>query len=253
MLDAAAARRAVEFAAREFSSWSKIDLNERKRRISECLAGLRENHELLTYLLMWEIGENLWTSPSLTSTGASQASSGTSKTSKPCSAQKAARPGLERCLVELSIIGHSPRCPDPLLCGNTIIAKTPHARSRPSAGSAHRDRRQVDVGLELAQAMRRFGSQVTVIEAETQLAGREDPDVGAALLDLFHDEKIDVLLGATIFQIEGCSGEKIRVHAKDGRGERIIEGTDLLVARRTRQDSEFRGVSARTVRYAGKL
>lgn len=59
MLDAAAARRAVEFAAREFSSWSKIDLNERKRRISECLAGLRENHELLTYLLMWEIGKPL--------------------------------------------------------------------------------------------------------------------------------------------------------------------------------------------------
>ena len=44
------------------------------------------------------------------------------------------------------------------------------------------------VGLELAQAMRRFGSQVTVIEAEPQLAGREDPDDGAALLDLFHDE-----------------------------------------------------------------
>jgi pyruvate/2-oxoglutarate dehydrogenase complex dihydrolipoamide dehydrogenase (E3) component len=86
------------------------------------------------------------------------------------------------------------------------------------------------VGLELAEAMRRFGSQVTVIEAETQLAGREDPDVGAALLDLFHDEKIDVLLGTTIFQIEGRSGEKIRVHAKDGRSERIIEGTDLLVA-----------------------
>jgi pyruvate/2-oxoglutarate dehydrogenase complex dihydrolipoamide dehydrogenase (E3) component len=86
------------------------------------------------------------------------------------------------------------------------------------------------VGLELAQAMRRFGSQVTVIEAETQLAGREDPEVGAALLDLFHDEKIDVLLGTTIFQIEGRSGEKIRVHAKDGRGERIIEGTNLLVA-----------------------
>jgi len=86
------------------------------------------------------------------------------------------------------------------------------------------------VGLELAQAMRRFGSQVTVIEAEPQLAGREDPDDGAALLDLFHDEKVDVLLGTTIFEIEGRSGEKIRVHSKGGRGERIIEGTDLLVA-----------------------
>jgi hypothetical protein len=38
------------------------------------------------------------------------------------------------------------------------------------------------IGLELAQAVRRFGS-VTVIERGAQLAEREDPDVGAALLD----------------------------------------------------------------------
>jgi len=86
------------------------------------------------------------------------------------------------------------------------------------------------IGLELAQAMRRFGSQVIVIEAGAQLAGREDPDVSAALLDLFHDEGIEVLLEAHVVRVEGHSGEKVRVHAKDGRGERIIEGTDLLVA-----------------------
>jgi pyruvate/2-oxoglutarate dehydrogenase complex dihydrolipoamide dehydrogenase (E3) component len=86
------------------------------------------------------------------------------------------------------------------------------------------------VGLELAQAMRRFGSQVTVIERGSQLASREDPDVGAALLELFQDEGIDVLLGTTVSQVEGHSGEKIRVHAKNGRGERIVESTDLLVA-----------------------
>jgi hypothetical protein len=43
----------------------------------------------------------------------------------------------------------------------------------------------------LAQARRRFGSRVTVIEQGPQLASREDPDVGAALLDLFHDEGIE--------------------------------------------------------------
>ena len=86
------------------------------------------------------------------------------------------------------------------------------------------------IGLELAQAMRRFGSQVTVIERGPQLASREDPDVGAALLALFQDEGIDVLLGTRVSQVEGHSGEHIRVHAQDGRGERIVEGTDLLVA-----------------------
>lgn len=51
------------------------------------------------------------------------------------------------------------------------------------------------VGLELSQAMRRFGSRVTVIEVGPQLSSREDRDVGAALLELFHDEGIEVLLG----------------------------------------------------------
>jgi pyruvate/2-oxoglutarate dehydrogenase complex dihydrolipoamide dehydrogenase (E3) component len=43
------------------------------------------------------------------------------------------------------------------------------------------------VGLELAQAMRRFGARVTVIESGPQLAGREDADVGAAILELVDD------------------------------------------------------------------
>ena len=86
------------------------------------------------------------------------------------------------------------------------------------------------IGLELAQAVRRFGSEVTVIEHGAQLADREDPDVGAALLDLFHDEGIEVLLGTQISKVEGLSGKEIRVYAKDGPGGRIVEGTDLLVS-----------------------
>src|SRR5499433_4051257 len=39
------------------------------------------------------------------------------------------------------------------------------------------------VGLELAQALRRFGSEVTVIERGRQIAAREDPDVAQALLE----------------------------------------------------------------------
>jgi hypothetical protein len=50
-----------------------------------------------------------------------------------------------------------------------------------------------------------------------------------ALLDLFHDEGIEVLLGAQVSRVEGLSGKEVRVYAKDGV-ERIIEGTDLLVS-----------------------
>ena len=86
------------------------------------------------------------------------------------------------------------------------------------------------VGVELAQAMRRFGSQVTVIERGDRLAGREDPDISAALLDLFHDEQIQVLLGAELTKVEGLSGDRVRVAITAGNEKRVIEATDLLVA-----------------------
>jgi pyruvate/2-oxoglutarate dehydrogenase complex dihydrolipoamide dehydrogenase (E3) component len=86
------------------------------------------------------------------------------------------------------------------------------------------------VGLELSQAMRRLGSQVTVIEAGAQLASREDPDVGAALRDLFVSEGIEVLLGTEVRQVDGRSGDRIRVHVNSGNDKRTIEGTDILVA-----------------------
>jgi pyruvate/2-oxoglutarate dehydrogenase complex dihydrolipoamide dehydrogenase (E3) component len=86
------------------------------------------------------------------------------------------------------------------------------------------------IGLELAQAVRRFGSDVTVIERGAQLAEREDPDVGAALLDLFHDEGIEVLLGTQVAQVAGHSGKEVRVSVKGGASEGIVVGTDLLVS-----------------------
>ena len=86
------------------------------------------------------------------------------------------------------------------------------------------------VGLELAQAMRRFGSRVTVIEQRQQLAGNEDPDVAAAILDLFHDEGIDVRLRTRVLGVEGSSGSQVRVATAGPDGEDAVDGTDLLVA-----------------------
>ena len=86
------------------------------------------------------------------------------------------------------------------------------------------------VGLELSQAMRRLGAQVTVIEEGLQLASHEDPDVGATLRDLFVGEGIEVLLGTEVRQVDGHSGDKVRVHVNSGNDKRTIEGTDILVA-----------------------
>jgi pyruvate/2-oxoglutarate dehydrogenase complex dihydrolipoamide dehydrogenase (E3) component len=52
----------------------------------------------------------------------------------------------------------------------------------------------------------------------------------AALKDLFADEGIEVLLASKVRRVEGCSGDRVRVYVNDSRGDRAIEGTDLLVA-----------------------
>jgi pyruvate/2-oxoglutarate dehydrogenase complex dihydrolipoamide dehydrogenase (E3) component len=86
------------------------------------------------------------------------------------------------------------------------------------------------VGLELSQAFRRFGANVTVIEHGPQLASQEDPDVGAALKDLFVDEGIEVLVDSKVRRVEGHSGDRVRVYVNDPHRDRAIDGTDLLVA-----------------------
>jgi pyruvate/2-oxoglutarate dehydrogenase complex dihydrolipoamide dehydrogenase (E3) component len=86
------------------------------------------------------------------------------------------------------------------------------------------------VGLELAQAMRRFGSRVTVVERNDVLAHREDLDVSEALRELFDDEGIEVRTAMRVDRVEGRSGESVRLHAtRDGKGV-VIEGSDILVA-----------------------
>src|SRR5882724_8732940 len=86
------------------------------------------------------------------------------------------------------------------------------------------------VSLEFAQAYRRFGSRVTVIEHGPQLAGREDPDVADAILQVFRTEGIDVLLSAETLRAQGRSGEHVSLLVRSPHGEQTIEGSDLLVA-----------------------
>ena len=86
------------------------------------------------------------------------------------------------------------------------------------------------VGLELAQAFRRFGSAVTIIEPGPQIAAREDADVGAALFDVLRDEGIEVLLSARLLSVSERSGASVSVRLRLPDGEREVTGTDLLAA-----------------------
>lgn len=86
------------------------------------------------------------------------------------------------------------------------------------------------IGLEFAQAMRRFGSRVTIIERNAALAHREDPDISEALGELCRNERIDVCTGAKVTRVEGLSGASVQVHVVQEGTEVILQGTHLLAA-----------------------
>jgi len=86
------------------------------------------------------------------------------------------------------------------------------------------------VGLELAQALRRFGAAVTLIERSRQIAAAEDPDIAQGILEELASEGIEVLLDTRMREVEGLSGHNVRAVVENCRNQQTIEGTDLLVA-----------------------
>jgi pyruvate/2-oxoglutarate dehydrogenase complex dihydrolipoamide dehydrogenase (E3) component len=86
------------------------------------------------------------------------------------------------------------------------------------------------VGLELSQAMRRFGSQVTIIECNPRLVHHEDQDISEALQELFKDEGIKVVVSTRITRVEGWSGKSVKVRTTGDGSETVLQGTHLLVA-----------------------
>jgi pyruvate/2-oxoglutarate dehydrogenase complex dihydrolipoamide dehydrogenase (E3) component len=108
------------------------------------------------------------------------------------------------------------------------------------------------VGLEFAQAYRRFGSRVTVVQHGPQLARGEDPDVADALGRLFADEAIEVLLSAEALRVEGRSGEGVRLRVRTPQGERLLEGSDILVATGRTPNTAGIGLDTAGVRLDGR-
>src|SRR5439155_9246847 len=58
----------------------------------------------------------------------------------------------------------------------------------------------------------------------------EDADVAQAILELFRDEGIDVLLRTQVLGMRGVSGERVHLQLQGEDGTRTVEGTDILVA-----------------------
>jgi pyruvate/2-oxoglutarate dehydrogenase complex dihydrolipoamide dehydrogenase (E3) component len=83
------------------------------------------------------------------------------------------------------------------------------------------------IGMELAQAFRRLGSTVVIIEHGMQLAAREDGDVATAIQRLFAEDGIELALNATPVRVDGRSGESVTVTLENGAS---FTGSHVLVA-----------------------
>ena len=80
------------------------------------------------------------------------------------------------------------------------------------------------IGLELAQAHRRLGSRVTVIEAAKAL-GREEPELAAIVVDRLRQDGVEILENTKVLEAGGKAGA---VWVETGTGR--VEGSHLLVA-----------------------
>jgi pyruvate/2-oxoglutarate dehydrogenase complex dihydrolipoamide dehydrogenase (E3) component len=87
-----------------------------------------------------------------------------------------------------------------------------------------------NIGLEMAQAYRRFGSRVTVIEPGPQIIPREDADVATAVQGVLADEGVTFLTSTKLVAIAGKSGERVTATVSSAGGERAIDASDILVA-----------------------
>jgi pyruvate/2-oxoglutarate dehydrogenase complex dihydrolipoamide dehydrogenase (E3) component len=85
-------------------------------------------------------------------------------------------------------------------------------------------------GVEMAQAYRRFGSRVTIIEPGAQIMGREDADVAEEVGKALTREGIEILANAQPIRVDGVNGDAVSVTVRTPSGERKIQGSHLLVA-----------------------
>jgi len=85
------------------------------------------------------------------------------------------------------------------------------------------------IGLEFGQMFRRFGSRVTMVQRGRQLLPLEDEDVAGAVLDILHEDGIEVLLGSQAVRA-ASHGSGVRLTVRTPEGERDLDGSHLLRA-----------------------
>jgi pyruvate/2-oxoglutarate dehydrogenase complex dihydrolipoamide dehydrogenase (E3) component len=102
------------------------------------------------------------------------------------------------------------------------------------------------VGVELAQAWRSLGSEVTLVEAMDRLLSKEEPFASEQVTDALREAGVGVHTGAEVTAVRGGNGE-VTVELEDGAS---VAGEELLVAIGRRARNE--GIGLETVGIAAQ-
>ncbi len=107
------------------------------------------------------------------------------------------------------------------------------------------------IGSEMAQAMQRLGSQVTVIDMADRIMVNDDPELAGMLLEKLKEEGIEYVLGAGVKKIRSEDG-RIVVEAEVEGEVKEISGTDLLMATGRRPNVDGLNLEAAGIEYSPK-
>jgi pyruvate/2-oxoglutarate dehydrogenase complex dihydrolipoamide dehydrogenase (E3) component len=106
------------------------------------------------------------------------------------------------------------------------------------------------VGMELAQAHRRLGAEVTVLEADRVLS-REDPELAAVVRDVLRREGVVIREKARVVGVERTADARVRAIAEAEGGALAVEGTHMLVAAGRRPNVEGLGLAKAGIAFDG--
>ncbi len=134
------------------------------------------------------------------------------------------------------------------------LAETPHLTNETVFDLADCPRHLIvigagSVGLELAQAFRRLGADVTVLDQATPLTG-EDAECAAIVLDALTRDGVKLRSGVTIAKVRRTLA-RVQVDISGEAGEETIEGSHLLVAAGRTPNVDNLDLDAAGIRYGG--
>ena len=107
------------------------------------------------------------------------------------------------------------------------------------------------IGCELAQAFRRFGSEVTVITNGAQIMPKEDADAAAIVQRQMQREGVQFVFNAKVLRAEKRGADKTLV-ITERDGEKTISGDAILIAVGRAPNVEGLGLEAAGVKYSGE-